>query len=217
MSCDHALTLRECHNLSVVESEDVITVPCLRRPTDLSEIQRECHLPELWHPRAFPAGSEQSLAPLRARLFGEPGRGLGEVSPGKQQFRRLLGLRLCLGSVLCGPPALTEEKDVAHGQLPLRSGKVVRLENVVPNTILLQRHVGGEDIEQTVLGPLLDERGTECCRAQVRHGESEGGELHEGLATGFRQPEKIDLGECDRAHLNGWGSRLATCRGERRC
>ena len=81
--------------------------------------------------------------------------------------------------------------------------------------VFLQRHIGGQDVEQAVLRPLPDQRGAECCRARVCHRKCEGGELYESLAAGVGQPEQVVLREGDRPDLNSWGCRVSARQGER--
>ena len=78
---------------------------------------------------------------------------------------------------------------MSYCELPLGVGQVARLENVVSDIVLLQRQVGGDDVEQAVFGPARDQRGAERGRARVRDGQSEGGELDQRLSTGVGQAE----------------------------
>ena len=165
-------------------------------------------LPELVHPVALASGLEEALAARRAGLLGQAGRGLREVGAAFTRARAVPPSAR-RRRARPGSPALGEEEDVPHGELELGVGAVARLQDVVSHAVLLQREVGGEEVEEAVVLPSCDEGRPQLRGGGVRHRQRERREMSQRPAPGLREAEELVLGVGDRSHGERRGSGLA--------
>ena len=195
----------ERHDLAPLQTEHMIAVLGLDRGADLSDVEHKGGVPELGHPGALAAGSEEPLPCLRSGLLGELGRDLGERIAGLETPEGGLGLAEGLGTMLLRPPSLREEEHVAHGQLHRGIGEIVSPELPVVDTLLAEREFRSGVGQECVFPCALEEGFHDLQGLAPGRRQTEGRQSGQLETAGFGEAEKLFCSEGHVADGEGWG------------